>query len=383
LDFASGMSQGGEGAARRGNRRRAVVAMSGGVDSSVAAALAVERDYDVVGIMLRLWSEGDAAGGRPNLCCAPAAVQCAEEVAERLGIPFYLLHVAELFHRHVVEPFILGYAAGETPNPCLTCNRQVRFGHLRRHAMALGADLLVTGHYARIRGSGVQDVPYQLLRGVDAAKDQSYVLYMLAQEALGQVWFPLGDLTKTQVRQMARQRGLAVAEKEESQDLCFVGSGDYRGFLRRHVPDACRPGAITDEAGHLLGTHEGLAFYTVGQRKGLGIAAAEPLYVLELDTRSNRLIVGPESALGRRELTAREVRYVAGEGPPGEVRGQVQVRYRAAARPAVVRPFGDGRARVVFEENVRDITPGQASVFYDGDVCLGGGLIERSAGAGL
>lgn len=377
MGSASRVGHGAEGAAPDGARRRAVVAMSGGVDSSVAAALAVEQGHDVVGIMLRLWSEEQEEGGAPNLCCAPGAVQCAEEVARRLGIPFHLLHAGELFRRVVVEPFIAGYAAGETPNPCLACNRHVRFGHLRRHAMALGADLLVTGHYARVRGCGDDGRPYRLLRGVDSAKDQSYVLHMLDQEALQQVWFPLGELTKTHVRQMARQRGLPVADREESQDLCFLGGGDYRGFLSRHAPEACRPGAIVDETGRPLGMHQGLAFYTIGQRKGLGIAATQPLYVLQLDVRRNRLVVGPESALGRGELTARDVSFVDGEQPPSDVRAEVQVRHHAPARPAVVRSLGAGRARVVFDENVRDITPGQAAVFYHGDVCLGGGLIER------
>jgi tRNA-specific 2-thiouridylase len=377
LDSDRQIIRAGDHAPPNGDWRRVVVAMSGGVDSSVAAALAVEQGYDVVGIMLRLWSEEQAEGGSPNLCCALDAVQCAEGVAQGLGIPLYLLNAGELFRQQVVEPFISAYAAGETPNPCLACNRHIRFGFLQRHATALGADLLVTGHYARVRSTGEGSGTRQLLRGVDGAKDQSYVLYMLDQDALRHVWFPLGGLTKAQVRRMAHQRGLAVAERAESQDLCFVRSRDYRGFLRRYAPDTCRPGAIVDEAGHPLGKHGGLAFYTVGQRRGLGIAATEPLYVLELDVCGNRLVVGPESALGGRELTAQEVSFVAGHRPCGDVRAQVQVRYHATARPAAVRPLPSDRARVIFDETVRDITPGQGAVFYDGEVCLGGGLIER------
>jgi len=355
--------------------------MSGGVDSSTAAALLVEQGYEVIGLMLRLWAEPlpsppGKGGGVSNRCCTPDAVDSARRVAALLDIPFYLLNVEERFKMHVVEPFVAAYAAGRTPNPCLACNRHIRFGYLLRYALSLGADFLVTGHYARVQPPGDGCDRYRLLRGVDASKDQSYVLYMLGQEELAHVRFPLGEFTKAQVREMARARQLPVAERAESQDLCFVAGNDYRDFLRRHAPQAVRPGPILDQAGRRLGTHQGLPFYTIGQRKGLGIAAGEPLYVLEMDVDRNVLIVGPESALGHRGLTATEVSFVSGEWPSAPLSVTAKIRYRAPDAPATIWPLERGRVRVVFEQPLRDITPGQGVVFYKGEVCLGGGIIE-------
>ena len=354
-----------------------MVAMSGGVDSSTAAALLVEQGHEVIGVMMRLWAEPHQEGCSHNLCCTPDAVESARGVATLLGIPFFLLNVEDTFKTHVVEPFVAAYAAGRTPNPCLACNRHIRFGYLLRHARGLGADLLVTGHYARVLPPGDGCERYRLLRGVDASKDQSYVLYMLGQEALAHVCFPLGEFTKVQVREMARARLLPVAGRAESQDLCFVGGDDYRRFLRRHAPQAVCPGPILDQAGQRLGTHQGLAFYTIGQRKGLGIAAAEPLYVLEMDVGCNALTVGPESVLGRRELTAGEVSFVSSKWPSTPLAVTAKIRYRAQDAPATVSPLGCGLVRVVFGQPLRDITPGQAVVFYDGEACLGGGTIEQ------
>lgn len=349
--------------------------MSGGVDSSTAAALLVEQGYEVIGVMLRLWAEPQQGGCSHNRCCTPEAVDSARRVAALLDIPFYLVNVEELFRKHVVEPFVVAYSAGRTPNPCLACNRHIRFGYLLRYALGLEAGFLATGHYARVLPPGDGYDHYRLLRGVDGSKDQSYVLYMLGQEALAHVRFPLGEFTKPQVREMARARGLPVAERPESQDLCFVGGDDYRDFLRRRAPQAVRPGSVFDRAGRRLGTHQGLAFYTIGQRKGLGIAAAEPLYVLEMDVSRNALVVGPKSALGRRELTAGEVSFVSGEYPLAPLAVTAKIRYRAQDAPATVWPLQPGRVRVVFEQPLRDITPGQGVVFYDGEVCLGGGII--------
>jgi len=359
-----------------GSAERVVVGMSGGVDSSVAAALLVEQGHEVIGVMLRLWAdpqEGRVAG---NLCCTPEAVDAARDVAAALDIPLYLVNAEEPFRKHVVDPFITTYAAGRTPNPCLACNQHVRFGYLLRYALGLGAGLLATGHYARVERGSDTSSAHRLLRGVDAAKDQSYVLYMLGQDALSHLCFPLGNCTKTQVRQMARSRQLPVAEREESQDLCFVSGGDYREFLRRQAPRTARPGPIVDQTGHQLGRHRGLACYTIGQRKGLGIAASEPLYVLRMDVQRNALVVGPVSALGRTELTAGSVSFVSGEWPAEPLAVTAKIRYRADDAPAVLRPLGYGRVRVVFDGSLRDITPGQAVVFYDGEACLGGGFIE-------
>lgn len=354
---------------------RVVVAMSGGVDSSVAAALLVEQGYEVIGIMLRLWSEGGEAGASTNRCCTLEDMELAYQVAERLGIPFYVLDVSEFFKKTVVDFFIAEYAAGRTPNPCLRCNRLVRFDWLLRRALALGAEFLATGHYARVREVGGK---MRLLRGVDPRKDQSYVLSVLGQWELRHAMFPVGGYTKEEVRALARRFGLPVAEKPESQDLCFLADGDYRAFLRRHAPGALRPGPIRDTRGRVLGQHQGLAFYTIGQRRGLGIAAGVPLYVVDLDPEENAVIVGTAEELGRRACRLEGVHFISGEVPPGPFRATVRIRYRGREVPATIIPLPDRRARVVFDEPLRDITPGQAAVMYDGEVVLGMGLIARA-----
>jgi tRNA-specific 2-thiouridylase len=359
--------------------------MSGGVDSSTTAALLVERGYHVVGLMMRLWAEGsgDGAGDAEstanfasNRCCSPEAVADARGVCQKLGIPFYLLNFEAAFKTHVVDFFLDGYARGVTPNPCLECNRQVKFGVLLDKARALGADYLATGHYARVRE---RDGKFQLLKGVDPLKDQSYALSVLNQEQLSQALFPLGEFSKTETREMARRFGLFVAEKHESQDLCFIADGNYRHFLQRNIPAALVPGDIVDTQGTVLGRHAGLANYTIGQRKGLGMAVGEPLYVLALEPERNAVVVGRLEELGRRELVAGAVNWIAGEPPRDELRVTAKIRYRAAEAPARVIALDETRARVVFDQPLRDITPGQAVVFYDGDVCLGGGIIRRAA----
>ncbi len=359
-----------------GERPCVVIAMSGGVDSSVAAALLVRQEYDVVGMMLRLWSEDCGAGGT-NRCCTPDQMGDARRIAEQLGIPFYALDAQEPFRRVVVEAFIAGYAAGQTPNPCLVCNRRIRFGFLLEHARALGADFLATGHYARVQR--LADGSARLLRGVDAAKDQSYVLSVLTQAQLRQAMFPVGEYTKPQVRALAAEFGLPVASKHDSQDLCFLADGDYRRFLRENAPQAMRPGPILTRTGQRLGEHQGLPNYTIGQRKGLGISAPRPLYVLELDTARNALIVGTREELGRRALLATGANWLAGEPPAAPFRAEVKIRYRARPVPAQVTLLGGGAAfRVRFDAPLRDITPGQAAVLYDGEVTLGSGIIARA-----
>ena len=297
-------------------------------------------------------------------------------MAARIEIPFYLIDVGERFRKKVVDPFVLAYAAGRTPNPCLACNRHIRFGYLLDYALRMGASFLATGHYARVSAPDADRHGYRLLRGADVAKDQSYVLHMLQQGGLAHVRFPLEGLTKVQVRNKARAMGLSVADREESQDLCFVGGGDYRSFLRRHAPQAVHPGPIVNLSGRRLGTHKGLALYTIGQRKGLGVAATEPLYVLAMHAGSNTLVVGPEAELGRRELTAGGVSFTSGNWPTEPLEVTAKVRYRARDVEATVWPLGYGRVRVTFDRPVRDITAGQAAVFYQGDECLGGGIVE-------
>lgn len=364
--------------------------MSGGVDSSLAAALLVEQGYDVTGVMMRLWSEAAAGVESSNKCCSLEAVDDARRVADLLDIPFYLINVEQPFKQRVVDFTVASYLAGETPNPCIQCNRHIRFDYLFNYAMSLGADYLATGHYARVRvsegqrsevgGQGGADWKgrsFQLLTGVDVDKDQSYVLHVLTQEKLARVLFPVGEHTKPQVRAMAAERGLPVAGRHDSQDLCFLADGDYRRFLRDWTPEgAIQPGPIVDASGRVLGQHNGLPFYTVGQRKGLGLAAVEPLFVLRLEPASNTLVVGPAAELGRDRLLARAVNWIAGQPPAGPMEVQVKIRYKARPAPAVVTPLPGERVEVILAEALRDITRGQAAVFYQGEECLGGGLIE-------
>jgi tRNA-specific 2-thiouridylase len=353
-------------------KQRVVVAMSGGVDSSMAAALLLEQGYEVIGMMLRLWAE---AGPAANRCCTPDAVADARRVADGLAIPFYVRDYKEIFKTTVVDYFTQTYARGLTPNPCLICNRQIRFGRLLDEALALNADYLATGHYARVyqRENGT----YQLLKGTDPAKDQSYVLHRLGQRQLAHALFPLGDYVKSEMREMAQARGLPVFNRADSQDLCFLGNGDYREFLARHAPQAPQPGPILDTAGHTLGEHRGLPSYTIGQRRGLGIAAPQALYVLALDPARNAVIVGKAEELGRRELTATDMTYISGRPPANPLRVTAKIRYKARETLATLTPQPGNRAHVCFDLPLRDITPGQGVVLYQGDVVLGGGIIEK------
>jgi tRNA-specific 2-thiouridylase len=354
------------------NPKRVVVAMSGGVDSSVAAALLVEQGYEVVGMMMRLWSEPGSPGAPiANRCCTPDQMADARRIADQLNIPFYVLDTKEHFRQTVVQFFIDAHAQGLTPNPCIQCNRQIRFTYLLNQALALDANYLATGHYARIRQS---DSGYQLLKGVDETKDQSYVLHVLNQEKMAHTLFPVGEYTKVEVRELARKFGLPVASKHDSQDLCFLGDGDYRRFLREYGP-AQKPGPILDGNGRVLGQHTGLANYTIGQRKGLGISAPQPLYVRQKDASQNALIVATRDELGQRSLLARDVNWLAGAPPVGPIPAQVKVRYKAQGVAAMVEDVGNGRVRVQFQEPVFGVTAGQGAVFYDGEVCLGGGII--------
>ena len=349
------------------------MAMSGGVDSSVAAALLVERGYRVVGLMLRLWSEPGRAA--ENRCCTPAGIALAQRVAAKLAIPFHVIDAQEPFAAAILSTFVSEYRRGRTPNPCLVCNREIRWGYLRRHAQAMGAEMLATGHYARTRE---RDGQIDLLTARDEEKDQSYVLSLLDQEALSQTLFPVGDLTKPEVRQHARRLELPVADRADSQDLCFLAGDDYRDFLKRQAPDVFRPGAIVTTEGRRVGTHEGLAAYTVGQRKGLGISATEPLYVVDLDERSNQVVVGPREKLGRSALATERAHWINPPAPVAPIDALVKIRYKAAAVPARVTPLGEGTCRVDFEQPLRDITPGQAAVFYQGERCLGQATITQS-----
>jgi tRNA-specific 2-thiouridylase len=353
------------------DRPTVVIAMSGGVDSSVAAALLVEQGYRVIGMMLRLWSE--CGQEESNRCCTPDSMLRARRVAAILGIPFYVIDGQEKFRVSVVEQFLDDLSAGVTPNPCIVCNRLVRWGFLLDQAKAAGAEFMATGHYARLRQDANGQV--ELLRGLDARKDQSYVLSVLTQAQLQHSIFPLGELDKPYVREIARKYQLPAAEEPDSQDLCFLGDQDYREFVKKYRPQSLQDGPILNQKGEKLGNHHGLALYTIGQRKGLGIASPKPLYVITKDVQNNALIIGEEGDLGRDQLLAGNVNWISGRIPEAPFEAQIKIRYKAVEASGQIIPNDAQHVSIAFHQMLRDITPGQRVVFYQGEVCLGGGTI--------
>ncbi|MBX0327817.1 tRNA 2-thiouridine(34) synthase MnmA [Oscillochloris sp. ZM17-4] len=365
-----------------------IVAMSGGVDSSLAAALLHEQGHEVIGVTMHLW-EGDGERLAESLCCSLEMTESARRVCAQLGVPYYVFNYQAEFRRHVIDSFIHAYAQGYTPNPCLECNREIKFRALLARAAQLGYQYVATGHYARRQEAGgrrqgavdsascLPPPAYELRRAADPEKDQSYMLYMLQQRDLARLMFPIGGYRKAEVRAMAEERGLDSADRPESQDICFVPGGDYRNLLREEVPERLVPGPIVDQRGREVGRHSGLPLYTIGQRRGLGIQGAEPLYVTALDTARNALVVGPAAALIRKEFHVERSSFVAGDWPEAPFGCQVQVRSHGAAAPAEVTPEADGRLTVRLHEPLRAISPGQAAVLYDGDRVIGGGLIAR------
>ena len=358
---------------------RIVVAMSGGVDSSVAAALLVEQGHDVIGITLQLWGRDVCVSSGTRLCCSVRDALDARTVARRLGIPHETLELAEVFRSRVIDYFVDGYRRGLTPNPCIACNDHIKFGALLEHAGRRSAGLVATGHYARA-ALDADAGRYTLARAVDESKDQSYVLFNLSQAQLSQVRFPLGGMRKTEVRGLAQRLGLATAEKPDSQDVCFVRDRNKDGFLRRELGAGDEPGPITDLEGNTLGTHRGLLGYTIGQREGLGIAVGRPLYVVALDQPNNRLVVGPQQALLERLLRAERVNWLSIPPPERPIRALAKIRSRHEGGMARVIPLEEGAARVEFDEPQLAITPGQAVVFYGDDLVLGGGWISQDKG---
>jgi tRNA-specific 2-thiouridylase len=352
---------------------RIVVAMSGGVDSSVAAALLHEQGHDVIGVSMQLYDQSEGQTGF-GTCCTIDDLHDARRVAAAIGIPHYILNFENRFDEQVVSNFIREYAAGRTPIPCSHCNSDLKFATLLERAIGFGADLLATGHYARVERTA--DGAFLLRRGADPHKDQSYFLFSLTQEQLSRASCPVGHLDKESVRDEARRLKLRVASKPDSQEICFVPDGDYAGFIERAAPELKRPGAIVSQNGDVLGTHAGVHRYTIGQRKGLGLSSTAPLYVLEIRSDASEVVVGPRDALGRNTLTASRVNWVSGSAPQEWRRVSAQIRHRHDAAPGRVRALEDCRAEMEFDDPQAAITPGQAVVFYDGDVVLGGGWID-------
>ena len=355
--------------------KKAMIAMSGGVDSSVAAKLMQDRGFACVGCTMKLYGNGEAGLERGHTCCALEDVEDARSVACRLHIPYYVFNYTREFKSEVMERFVCAYASGVTPNPCIDCNRYMKFRRLLDRALVLGCDCLATGHYARIGFDGER---YVLKKAIDESRDQSYVLYFLTQSQLSRLCFPLGDMTKTQVRRIAAENGFINAGKADSQDICFVPDGDHAAFIERYTGKACPEGDFVDAQGKVMGRHRGVTHYTVGQRRGLGAAFGKAMYVKSIQPRENTVTLCENGALFSTTLTAGDFHWISGKRPEGEVRCRAKIRYRQTEQDAVAIPLEDGTVRIVFDSPQRAVTPGQAAVLYEGDVVLGGGVIMKT-----
>lgn len=352
--------------------KKALIAMSGGVDSSVAAYLMIQAGYDCIGATMRLYSNEDAGLDEESSCCSLKDVEDARSVADRLGIPFYVFNFTTDFKTNVIDRFIKSYEAGETPNPCIDCNRYLKFDRLLRRAKELDCDYVVSGHYAIIEKSGDR---FLLKKAADLSKDQSYVLYPLTQEQLSHTLFPLGRMSKGETRQLAESLGLVNARKRESQDICFVPDGDYAKIIRHHTGRDYPSGQFIDKNGRVLGRHKGIINYTIGQRKGLGLALPEPMYVLKKSLEDNTVTLVKNEELYSRELEARDFNWIAYDKPPERLRIKAKVRYRQPEQWAEAIPTGKDTVHICFDEPQRAIAAGQAVVLYDGDTVVGGGTI--------
>ena len=358
-------------------KEKVIIGMSGGVDSSVAAALLLEQGYDVIGVTMKIWPE---SLGQDKLkeggCCSLSAVDDARRVANKLGIPYYVMNFQEIFEKTVIDYFVAEYQQGRTPNPCIACNKFVKFDALLKKAVTMGVQYIATGHYAKIEYDQGLD-RYLLKKSVTAAKDQTYALYNLTQEQLKHILMPLGDYHKEEIRQMAQDLGLGVASKPDSQEICFVEDNDYARFITERTGKESPKGYFVDSEGNTLGKHKGIIHYTIGQRKGLGIAFGKPMYVIGIDAKSNRVILGEAGQEYSSGLVAAQAHFIPFDRPAGDLEVTAKIRYTAKEAKAVLRPYEDTKVMVAFDIPQRAITPGQAVVFYDGDVVIGGGIIER------
>lgn len=356
-------------------KKRIAVAMSGGVDSSVAAALLTKQGYDVFGVTMNLW---DASEDFSNTsCCSAAGAEDARRVCSRMGISHYVMCFRKEFNEDVVQKFAEEYSIGRTPNPCIECNRHLKFGHFLRKVMALGADAMATGHYAQVR-LNKETGRWELLRGLDPGKDQSYALYCLTQEQLAHTVFPLGEIEKTETRELAEEFGLVTAKKPESQEICFVPDKNYVGFLQKYRPGTQQPGEIVDMQGHVVGHHSGIAGYTIGQRRRIGVTAPTPLYVVDIQPESNRLVVGSNQDLEVKNFLVTNLNWISLGKLDHDLEATIKIRYNMKDVAGVLVPQDNGDVMVQFENPQRAVTPGQAAVFYQGECVLGGGTIVHS-----
>ena len=355
-------------------RKKVVVGMSGGIDSSVAAMLLVEQGYDVIGATLKIWEEGEYLDGEwhDRSCCK---IGLARYAADRLNIPYFVWDAHKEFKNWVVDEFCNEYMRGRTPNPCVRCNEKIKFALLIEKAIGIGADYIATGHYARIT-CNKENNKFYLRRGADTEKDQSYFLYRLTQNQLSRIIFPLGEYTKPEVLDIAGSLDLPLDEIRESQEVCFVTQDGYQEFLSNKVPASVSPGKFVTPSGNIVGEHKGIAFYTVGQRRGLGVSAGERLYVININAPKNEIVLGKEKEVYTRGLIASDIHTISGEPMREAVRLLARIRYRHEASKAAITPIGEGRQRVIFDEPQWAITPGQSIVYYDGDMVIGGGIIE-------
>jgi tRNA-specific 2-thiouridylase len=353
-----------------------MLGMSGGVDSSAAAAVLLEKGYDVVGVTLQIWP--DQAEERQKVeggCCSLSAVDDARRVADKLGIPYYVLNFKDIFQQKVIDYFNHEYLEGRTPNPCIACNRFVKFEAMLQKAISMGLDYVATGHYARVSFDEATG-RYLLKKSATAAKDQTYALYTMTQEQLSRTLFPIGDYTKDRVRELAREIGLSVASKPDSQEICFVEDNDYGRYISENTDADIKPGFFVDRDGKKLGMHKGIIHYTVGQRKGLGISFGKPMFVVAVRTEDNTVVLGDETEVFSKGLTASDVNIISMNELKEDLRVKAKIRYSAKEAEAVIRPLGNGRIEVLFDEPQRAVTPGQSVVFYDGDIVVGGGVID-------
>ncbi|MCR4430538.1 MAG: tRNA 2-thiouridine(34) synthase MnmA [Tepidanaerobacteraceae bacterium] len=357
-------------------KNRVVVAMSGGVDSSVCAYLLKERGYEVIGMTMQIWQDApEETRLKEGGCCSIGAVYDARRVADKIGVSYYVINLKEIFKEKVIKNFIEEYLKGRTPNPCIACNRHLKFDVLLKKALEIDAFYIATGHYGKIEYDDSTG-RYLLKKSVDASKDQSYALYNLTQFQLEHTILPLGYYTKHQIRKIAEQAGLSVAKKPDSQEICFVDT-NYREFLKQKVPEKITPGPFVDKYGNILGTHNGIPFYTIGQRRGLGISAGKPLYVIDINAERNTVLLGEERDLFTKEFIAERINWIAIDKLKSEMQVSAKIRYNFAEQPAKIQPYGTDKVKVIFSEPQKAVTPGQAVVFYVNDKVIGGGIIEK------